>query len=89
MQNIDHIRYHLQAYCSGIEDVIHQKKVFNTTQRLERHFEYQRHTIKENSELFIAPLFSTLFIIFYDHLHWIQKNMDEPLKNFACITESN
>ena len=28
-------------------------------------------------------LFRELFTIFFDNLHWVQENLDEPLKNFV------
>ena len=42
-ENVAHIRYRLQVYRFNIEDVVHQQAMFNAAQRLERHFERQRH----------------------------------------------
>ena len=84
-ENIDHIRYRLQAYRSNIEDVAHQQTMHAAAQKLERHFEHQRHVIKEKSTLFITPLLDEPFAMFPDNLHWTQEELDEQLKNFSRI----
>ena len=85
-KNIDHILYRLQAYRSDIKDVDDQQTMLDAAQKLEHHFEHQRHAIKEKSALFKTPLLDEPSAMFPDNIHWTQEELDEQLKNFARIT---
>ena len=60
--------------------------MFNAAQKFERHFEHQRHAIKEKSALFMAPLLDKFFAMLHDNIDWTQEELYEQLKNFAHIT---